>query len=109
MVVKWIKIIFVALLTQEFRLWMKWKFVIVGVSKKQCGHENVFFKTKFLTILFLKWLIQEIFIYYEIKIWDNGYIEKEFQCLCVASLGDGRISYYSSLIITRKYLLLLLW
>ncbi len=52
----------------------------------------------------MKWLIQEIFIYYETKICDNEHIEKEFQCLCVVSLGDGRINYYSSLIITRKYL-----
>ncbi len=58
------------------------KFVIVGVLGKQCGDENVFFKTKFLTILFVKWLIQEIFIYYEIKICDNGYIEKNFN-VCV--------------------------
>jgi hypothetical protein len=56
--------------------------VIVGVLGKQCGDENVFFKTKFLTILFVKWLIQEIFIYYEIKICDNGYIEKNFN-VCV--------------------------
>jgi len=48
-------------------------------------------------------------INYEIKICDNGYIEKEFQCLCVVSLGDGRISYYYSSIITRKCFLLLLW
>jgi hypothetical protein len=43
-----------------------------------------------------------------IKICNNGYIEKEFWCLCVVSLGDGRISYYYSSIITIKYLLFLL-
>jgi hypothetical protein len=53
MVVKWIKLIFVALLIQEFRLWMKWKFVIMGVLEKQCGDKNVFKKTKFLTMLFV--------------------------------------------------------
>ncbi len=109
MVVKWIKITFVALLTQEFRLWMKWKFVIVGVSKKQCGDKNVFFKNQVFNNIICEMIDpRNIFNLLWIKICNNGYIEKEFWCLCVVSLGDGRISYYYSSIITIKYLLFLL-
>jgi hypothetical protein len=52
-------ILFMALLTQEFRLGMKWKSMIVNVSKEGRSDQSFQEKIKFVTILLAKWLIQE--------------------------------------------------
>jgi hypothetical protein len=52
-------ILFMALLTEKFRLGMKWKSMIVNVSKEGRSDQSFQEKIKFVTILLAKWLIQE--------------------------------------------------